>query len=141
MEGAYVAALYYRWPDLEGPLRRAGADSEVLRPLKSRLEALQQDDDAREASAMLAAQVLRERLDRKDIGVAERGTLWLERGVWGWATGRRLPRSTPATAAVRPPGSPPLHGLVDRADRERDPARMSQRPCASQHRPRHPAPA
>ena len=87
MEGAYVSALHFRWPELAEPLRRAGAGSDVLRPLQSRLDALQQDDDAREAAAMLAAQVLRERLDRNDIAVADRATLWLERGAWGWATG------------------------------------------------------
>ena len=100
MEGAHVTALHFRWADLAGPLKRstACADaahptattarcSDVVRPLQRRLETLKQDDEAREASAMLAEHLLRERLGRDDIGMAERATLWLERVVWGYGTG------------------------------------------------------
>ncbi|MGH8866167.1 MAG: hypothetical protein ACREVZ_16240 [Burkholderiales bacterium] len=87
LEGAYISALHFRWPELAGALRRAAPRSDVLRPLQGRLDALQQDDEAREASAMLAEQVLRERLERPDTAVTERAGLWLERIVWGWTTG------------------------------------------------------
>ena len=92
--------MHFRWPDLAGPLRRstACADaaspppatarcSDVIRPLLRRLEALKQDDEAREASAMLAEHQLSERLDRDDLGMTERATLWFERVVWGYGTG------------------------------------------------------
>jgi hypothetical protein len=100
MEGAHVIAPHFRWSEVVGPLRRsdacrdqphpaAGAArcSDILRPLQRRLEFLKQDDEAREASAMLAEHVLRERLGRKDIPFTERVTLWFERIAWGWTTG------------------------------------------------------
>ena len=69
------------------PAEGAARCSDVVRPLQRRLEFLKQDDEAREASAMLAEHVLRERLGRKDLPFTERVTLWLERIAWGWTTG------------------------------------------------------
>jgi hypothetical protein len=100
MEGTHVTSLHFRWSDVAGPLQRStpcaeaarapattARCSDVVRPLQRRLETLKQDDEAREASAMLAEHLLRERLGRHDIGVAERAILWLERVVWGHGTG------------------------------------------------------
>jgi len=100
MDGAHVTAPHFRWSEVVGPLRRSDACrdepprvvgtarcSDVVRPLQRRLEFLKQDDEAREASAMLAEHVLRERLGRKDIPFTERVTLWFERIAWGWTTG------------------------------------------------------
>ena len=100
MDGAHVTAPHFRWSEVVGPLRRSDACrdgpppaegaarcSDVVRPLQRRLEFLKQDDEAREASAMLADHVLRERLGRKDLPFTERVTLWLERIAWGWTTG------------------------------------------------------
>ena len=100
MDGAHVTAPHFRWSEVVGPLRRSDACrdgpppaegaarcSDVVRPLQRRLEFLKQDDEAREASAMLADHVLRERLGRKDLPFTERVTSWLERIAWGWTTG------------------------------------------------------
>ena len=100
MEGAHVTAPHFRWSEVVGPLRRSEACrdeppkvegtarcSDIVRPLQRRLEFLKQDDEAREASAMLAEHVLRERLGRADLPFTERITLWLERVAWGWTTG------------------------------------------------------
>ena len=100
MDGAHVTAPHFRWSEVVGPLRRSDACrdeapategaarcSDVVRPLQRRLEFLRQDDEAREASAMLADHVLRERLGRKDLPFTERVTLWFERIAWGWTTG------------------------------------------------------
>lgn len=100
MDGAHVTAPHFRWSEVVGPLRRSDACrdeapategaarcSDVVRPLQRRLEFLRQDDEAREASAMLADHVLRERLGRKDLPFTERVTLWFERCAWGWTTG------------------------------------------------------
>ncbi len=100
LDGAHITAPHFRWSEFVGPLQRSDACrdeapaaggaarcSDVVRPLQRRLEFLKQDDEAREASAMLAEHVLRERLGRKDLPFTERVTLWFERIVWGWTTG------------------------------------------------------
>lgn len=100
MDGAHVTAPHFRWSEVLGPLRRSEACrdepptvegtarcSDIVRPLQRRLEFLKQDDEAREASAMVAEHVLRERLGRADLPFTERVTLWLERVAWGWTTG------------------------------------------------------
>ena len=85
--GAHITSLHFRWPEIAAPLLRAEPPSDVLRPLQSRLEALKQDDDAREAFAVLAEQQVREELARPDLDLLEKARLWLERVVWGWPTG------------------------------------------------------
>jgi len=87
LEGTYISALQFHWPELAGALRRAGARSDVLRPLQQRLDALQQKEEARDAWAILADQVLRERLAKPDTPVTEKASLWLEWLFWGWSTG------------------------------------------------------
>jgi hypothetical protein len=88
LAGAYISpsALQFRWPELAEPLRRAGARSDVLRPLHQRLDALQQKEDARSVWALLAEQVFRERLADPHLEDTEKTVLWLEWWLWGWPT-------------------------------------------------------
>jgi len=87
LEGANISALQFRWPELASPLRRAGAGSDVLRPLYYRLDALQQKEEARSAWATLAEQLFRERIADPNTDVAEKASLWLEWLLWGYPTG------------------------------------------------------
>src|SRR5262249_28179047 len=87
LAGAYISALQFRWPELAEPLRRAGARSDVLRPLHQRLDALQQKEDARSVWALLAEQVFRERLADPHLEIIEKTILWMEWWLWGWPTG------------------------------------------------------
>lgn len=87
LEGANISALQFRWPELAPPLQRAGASSEVLRPLYYRLDALQQKEEALGAWATLAEQLFRERIVDPNTDVAETARLWLEWWVWGCPTG------------------------------------------------------
>jgi uncharacterized protein YjbI with pentapeptide repeats len=87
LEGAYISALQFHWSELAGALRRAGAHSDVLRPLFQRLDALQQKEEARNVWALLAERVFRERLAAPNINVTEKASLWLEWVFWGWPTG------------------------------------------------------
>jgi hypothetical protein len=102
LEGAYISALHFRWSELVGPLKRAGASSDVLRPLYQRLDALQHKEEARNVWAMLAEQLFRERIANGSVAVGEKAGLWLEWLFWGWPTayGTQLGRIAVLTLAT-----------------------------------------
>lgn len=87
LEGAYIPNLQFQWYEIRDALLRGGLRSDVLRPLKHRLEALGQENDAREAGALLDSRTLEERLARADIALPDKLALWVERAIWGWPTG------------------------------------------------------
>ena len=87
LQGAQIGNMQLQWSEISAPLLRSAPGSDVLRPLQQRLEELKKDDDAREASAVLADRVLQERLAHPDASLADRALLWVERIVWGSATG------------------------------------------------------
>jgi hypothetical protein len=55
--------------------------------VQRRLEELKRDDEAREAAAVLADQLIHERLAQPDTSRADKVLLWAERIVWGLTTG------------------------------------------------------
>lgn len=85
LQGAQIANLQMQWFEIGPALLRSEPGSDVLRPLQRRLEELKQDDEAREAFALLADRLIDERLAR--VSAAEGALLWVERIVWGRATG------------------------------------------------------
>jgi len=87
LQGAQIANLQMQWFEIAPPLLRSAPGSDVLRPLQRRLEELKQDDEAREASAVLAEQVMQERLVQPQASASDKALLWIERIVWGSATG------------------------------------------------------
>ncbi len=87
LKGAQLANLQLNWHDVSAPLLRSNPASDVLRPLQRRLEELKKDDEALAASAIVADRVLGERLARPDVSFSDRTLIWLERVVWGHATG------------------------------------------------------
>jgi len=87
LQGAQIVNLQMRWHEIAPALTRSAPGSDVLRPLQRRLEELKQDDEAREASAVLADRAMGERLAHPDASLGERALLWTERIVWGRATG------------------------------------------------------
>lgn len=87
LKGAQLSNLQLNWNEISAPLLRSNPGSEVLRPLQRRLEDLKKDDEARGASAVLADRVIAERLAQPGTSFGDKGLLWLERIVWGWATG------------------------------------------------------
>lgn len=87
LQGAQIDNLQLQWDEIRPPLLRSAPGSDVLRPLQRRLEDLKKDDEAREASAVLADQLIQERLAQPGASAADKGLLWLERLVWGDATG------------------------------------------------------
>lgn len=87
LQGAQIANLQLQWFEISAALERSQAGSDVLRPLQRRLEELKKDDEAREASAALAARVIQERLARPGASWADLSLTQLERVVWGAATG------------------------------------------------------
>jgi hypothetical protein len=87
LQKTQIGNLQLDWFALRAPLLRANAGSEVLRPLQRRLEELKKDEEARDASALLADRVIGEQLALPQISLADRALLWFERLVWGRATG------------------------------------------------------
>ena len=87
LTGAQITNLQMRWNEIAPALLRSKPGSDVLRPLQRRLEELKQDDEARAASAVLAAQEIKERLAMPGISPGDRALLTAERYVWGFATG------------------------------------------------------
>ena len=87
LEGAQIGNLQLQWFEIGPPLLRSAPGSDVLRPVQRRLEELKKDDEAREASAVLADRLIHERLARPDASLADKALLWVERIVWGSATG------------------------------------------------------
>lgn len=87
LKGAQIGNLQLNWYDISAPLLRSHPGSDVLRPLQRRLDELKKDDEARVASAVLAERVIEERLARPDASPGDKALIWLERIVWGRATG------------------------------------------------------
>lgn len=102
LEGAYISALHFRWDELVQPLTRARPRSDVLRPLYQRLNALQQNEEARDVWAMLEEQLFHERLASPNSAAVEKALSWLEWLFWGWPTGygTRLGRIAALTLAA-----------------------------------------
>ena len=61
LKGAQMSNLQLNWFELRPALLRGNPGSDVLRPLQRRLEELKKDEEAREASAVLADRVIGER--------------------------------------------------------------------------------
>lgn len=87
LEGAQIANLQMRWYEIRPALLRSAPGSDVLRPLQRRLEELKQDDEAREAGAVLADREIEERLDLPDTSLGDKALLRAEQVIWGRATG------------------------------------------------------
>jgi hypothetical protein len=85
LTGARIANLQMRWSEIGPAVLRSKPGSDVLRPLYRRLEELGQDDEALQASAVLADRVMDERLAAGSW--ADNLFLRIERVVWGCATG------------------------------------------------------
>jgi uncharacterized protein YjbI with pentapeptide repeats len=87
LESAEIRNLQMQWSEISPALLRAAPTSDVLRPLQLRLEELKKDDEAREASAVLRDKLIQEELAQPEASVADKTLLWVERIVWGAATG------------------------------------------------------
>ncbi|QSA96670.1 pentapeptide repeat-containing protein [Methylococcus sp. EFPC2] len=87
LQQAYIPNLHFLWVEIRDALLRGSPSSDVLRSLKHRLEALGDEDGAREVGAALESHVIEEKLARMDVALSDRLTLWLEKAVWGWPTG------------------------------------------------------
>ena len=87
LQGAQIANLQMRWPEISPALLRSAPGSDILRLIQQRLEELKKDDEAREASAVLADVSIEERLAQSDASLADKALLWVERIVWGSTTG------------------------------------------------------
>lgn len=87
LQGAQLTNLQMQWSEIMPALRRSEPGSDVLRPLQRRLEELKNDDDAREASAILADRLIHERLAQPERSLMDKALLWVEHIVWGCATG------------------------------------------------------
>jgi hypothetical protein len=87
LQGAQIANLRLQWSEIGSALLRSAPGSDVLRPLQQRLEELGRDDEAREAAAVLAGVRIEERLAQSDTSLPGKALLWVERIVWGGATG------------------------------------------------------
>jgi hypothetical protein len=73
--------------EISPALLRSAPGSDVLRPLQLRLEELKKDDEAREAAAVLRDRLIQEELAQPEASPADKALLWVERIVWGGATG------------------------------------------------------
>lgn len=87
LEGAQILNLQMQWSEISAALLRSTPGSDVLRPLQLRLEELKKDDEAREASAVLRDRLIQEELAQPEASPADKALLWIERIVWGGATG------------------------------------------------------
>jgi uncharacterized protein YjbI with pentapeptide repeats len=87
LTGARIANLQLQWSEIAPALMRGAPGSDVLRPLQQRLEELGRDDEARAAAAALADVRIEERLAQAETSLAGKALLWVERIVWGGATG------------------------------------------------------
>jgi len=87
LQGAQLANLQMQWSEISPALLRSEPGSNILRPLQRRLEELKNDDEAREASAILADRLIDERLAQPERSLMDKALLWVERIVWGSATG------------------------------------------------------
>lgn len=87
LAGAQIANLQMQWPEISPALLRSEPGSDVLRPVQRRLEELKRDDEAREVSALLRERVIQEQLAQPAASSADKSLLWVERIVWGGATG------------------------------------------------------
>jgi len=87
LQGAQIANLQMQWSEISQPLLRSAPDSEVLRPIQRRLEELKKDDEAREVSAVLRDKLICQQLAQPEASLADKALLWVERIVWGGATG------------------------------------------------------
>lgn len=96
LQAAQILNLEMHWPAISPALLRSRPDSEVLLPLQLRLEELKKDDDARAASALLRDRLIEEELAQPEASLGDKAVLWIERIVWGGATGygTRLGRIT-----------------------------------------------
>ncbi len=86
LAGAHITAAHWRWADIGPAIERSHPDSSVLGRLQRRLKELDQADEARDVQALLSEQLIRERLNRTDIDLVERGRLHAERVLWGATT-------------------------------------------------------
>ncbi len=87
LQGTQITRLEMQWPELGAALLRSNPDSDVLRRIMRRLEELKKDEDAREVAGILRDRLISEQLARPHASLADNALLWVERIVWGAATG------------------------------------------------------